>query len=355
VSASDVPTIRLLGVDLARLETQEALGKIEDLYGSGEPSLIAFTNAHTLNLAAEQPTYKKTLGRAALRLNDGKGVMIAAWFRGKRFPHDLNGNFFTPRILSLAAERGWSVYFLGAAPGVAEVAAGRLVRLLPGLKVVGVRDGYFSPAEEGSIVERIRSSGADVVLAGLGNPLQERWLLRHLAGTGARIGVGVGAFFDFQAGEVERAPYWMNLLGLEWLHRLVLEPRRMWRRYVLGNPRFLYRAAREALGGRATRVRGPIDEPETGIGSAIPQETGNNLAIPQETGNNLAIPQEKAAGSVVPQERGKRSKARGASASSHSDLPRREQPMAEQIDLAPAAPKDEGSSSEEAEHVQRTR
>lgn len=252
---SELDVITVLGLDIASLDLGAAVQAIEGLYASAEPSVVAFTNAHTLNLAAEDPGYKETLRRAALRLNDGKGVMIAAWFQGRRFPRDLNGNLFTPEILALAADRGWPVYFLGAGPGVAAAAATRLVATLPGLRVAGVRDGYFTPDEGDDVVEAIRMSGAGLLLVGLGNPLQERWLGRRLGETGARVGVGVGAFFDFQAGTVQRAPRWMNALGIEWLHRLALEPKRMWRRYVLGNPLFLARAARAAVAPRFRAAR----------------------------------------------------------------------------------------------------
>jgi exopolysaccharide biosynthesis WecB/TagA/CpsF family protein len=117
----------------------------------------------------------------------------------------------------------------------------------PALKVAGARDGYWSPGSDAEVATEIRSSGAEVVMAALGNPLQERWLAAHLEDTGARLGVGVGAFFDFAAGEVARAPAWMNRLGVEWVFRLLQEPRRLWGRYVVGNPLFLARVLRAKL------------------------------------------------------------------------------------------------------------
>lgn len=239
-------SLQVLGVTVARLDPEAALSEIERLYEKGEAASVVHVNAHTLNLAAEDPSYRAILNRAHLVLNDGKGIMLAARLQGSGFPADLNGNFFSPRLLTLAASRGWPVYFLGAAPGVAAAAANRLTGRIPALKVVGVRDGLFGRDRDAEVAEGVRAAGADLVLVALGNPLQERWLDRWLPVTGARIGTGVGAFFDFQAGAVQRAPGWMNRLGLEWAHRLALEPRRMWRRYLIGNPLFVVRAARSA-------------------------------------------------------------------------------------------------------------
>jgi exopolysaccharide biosynthesis WecB/TagA/CpsF family protein len=148
-------------------------------------------------------------------------------------------------LLERAALRGWPTYFLGAGEGVAERAAELLQRRWPKLVIVGTRHGYVAPGESGEVCAAIRAAGTGLLLVGMGNPLQERWLDAHLAGTGARLGVGVGAFFDFQAGVVPRAPVWMNRLGIEWVHRLAQEPGRLWRRYLLGNPAFLYRVVRE--------------------------------------------------------------------------------------------------------------
>jgi exopolysaccharide biosynthesis WecB/TagA/CpsF family protein len=241
------PTIEILGVPFARLGRADAVDAIESLYEREAPAFIAFANSHSLNLAAANPSYKEVLRRADLVLNDGKGVMIAAHIKGARFPADLNGNAMSPLILERAAARGWPVYFLGGRRGVAERAAKRLTNRLPALVVAGVSDGYFDPSDEGRVIGDIKRSEAGVLMVAFGNPVQEYWLDRKLASTGARIGLGVGAFFDFQAGEVPRAPDSLNRVGLEWAYRLAKEPRRLWRRYLLGHPLFLARVVRESV------------------------------------------------------------------------------------------------------------
>jgi N-acetylglucosaminyldiphosphoundecaprenol N-acetyl-beta-D-mannosaminyltransferase len=252
---ADLPSIEISGVPVARVTPRRALDAIVDLAGSAPPVMVAHVNVHTLNLAVADDSYRELLRSADLVLNDGKGIMLGARLLRTPFPADLNGNFFSPLLLELAGARGWPVYFLGAKPGVAERAAEIVAGRIPGLTVAGARDGYFAPEEEEEVAAAISASGAKVVLVGLGNPRQERWLRRWLGSTGAVVGSGVGAFFDFQTGEVARAPEWMNRMGLEWVHRLAKEPRRMWHRYLVGNPRFLWRVAREKRASRASLPR----------------------------------------------------------------------------------------------------
>jgi exopolysaccharide biosynthesis WecB/TagA/CpsF family protein len=245
-----VTTIDILGVRFARLTLQQAEVLAEELYERKEPAWIAVENVHGVNIAWKHPSHRDVLNDADLVLNDGKGILLGARLLGERFPADLNGNVFTPMVLRLAAARGWPVYFLGAAPGVAERARSKLIQDLPGLEVVGTHHGFFGPEELPRVIDKIRTTGARVLVVGMGNPLQEKWLHDHVVDTGVALGVTAGAFLDFEAGEVPRAPAWMNRTGFEWLFRLIVEPRRMWRRYLLGNPAFVYRVIRQRLSRR---------------------------------------------------------------------------------------------------------
>ncbi|MGW0518317.1 WecB/TagA/CpsF family glycosyltransferase [Crossiella sp. NPDC003009] len=242
---SNVPTVTVLGIRVVCLPRQQALSVVGELLDSPEPDLLAFANAHSLNLAARHPAYRRVLHDAALVLNDGSGLAMAAKLQGKSFPDNLNGTDLTPEILRLAAERDAPVYFLGGEPGIAETAARNLTSRIPGLRVAGARHGFFTPAQEPEVIAGIKASGARMLVVAMGNPRQELWLDRHLADTGAQLGVAVGAFLDFAAGKVSRAPGWMRKAGIEWLYRLALEPRRLFTRYVLGNPLFLARVLLE--------------------------------------------------------------------------------------------------------------
>ena len=213
--------------------------------------MIAHANVHTLNLASQDQPYMEILRGADMVLNDGKGVMLGARLLGQRFPADLNGNFFTPMVVARAAERGWPIFLLGAKPGVPERLADVLRGKHPDIPIVGCHHGHITAEEEPDIVVSIRESGTGLLLVGMGNPHQERFLARRLSETGARLGIGVGAFFDFQTDNVPRAPEWMNRYALEWVFRLVQEPRRMWRRYLVGNPAFIGRVLKQRRLGSA--------------------------------------------------------------------------------------------------------
>lgn len=228
---------------LSRLQTAEP----------STPVHLGYVNAHSLNLAYLDQTYRSAINQCAYVLNDGVGLSIAARMRGVTFPDDLNGSDFTLRVLSLAAAQDWGVFLYGGRPGVAAAAADRLSARVPGVRIVGVHDGFSHDPR--SVARQVREAGADVVIVALGNPGQELWLDEWLAETGCRLGVGVGAFLDFVSGRVPRAPAWVHALGLEWVYRLCREPRRLARRYVIGNPVFLYRAWRLRIAERGVRAR----------------------------------------------------------------------------------------------------
>lgn len=239
------PTIEILGVPFARLDAAAALEQVELLYERESPAMVAHANVHTLNLTVEDPAYREVLRAADMVLNDGKGVMLGARLLGSSFPEDLNGNAVTPLVVERAAQRGWPVFLLGAKPGVAERLAGVLRELHPSIDIVGHHHGHFSAEEEPEVVVRIRELGTGLLLVGMGNPYQERFLARRLTETGARLGIGVGAYFDFMTGTVARSPAWMSRYGLEWVHRLSMEPKRLWRRYLIGNPAFVTRVIKQ--------------------------------------------------------------------------------------------------------------
>jgi exopolysaccharide biosynthesis WecB/TagA/CpsF family protein len=244
-SSSVVPTLSILGVPISRLTGDQALEAIGDWAADGTCQTLAYVNAHTLNLAARNDALHRSLTRSRLVMNDGIGLSLAARMRGEGFSENLNGSDFTVRLLQLAASHDWGVFFLGGEPGVAEVAAERLEQRIGGLRVVGVSHGFTDMSDE-MLARRVRDAGAALLVVALGSPRQEIWLDENLEATGALVGIGVGAFLDFTAGRVRRAPRWMNALGIEWCFRLFQEPRRLWRRYLLGNPAFLLRAWRDA-------------------------------------------------------------------------------------------------------------
>jgi len=252
VLGQDVRTI--LDVPILVRTSPEAIWLLDDRFERGKPTVVAFANAHTLNRTAIEPEVHSMLDRAIV-FNDGVGVDIASRLLfGRAFPANLNGTDFVPHYLQHTTKR-YRIFMLGAKPGVAERAAMRLAERAPGHVFVGVSHGYIPPGETEALIDRIRQSGADVLLVAMGNPDQERWLSTHLAATGCRLGFGVGGLFDFLAEAVPRAPAWIRAARLEWIFRLLQEPRRLWRRYLVDMPVFLTRIFRQWLAGaRVSRV-----------------------------------------------------------------------------------------------------
>lgn len=234
--------LRLWDVPIDVISRDEALHTIDTLSQRHEPAFVAFANAHVLNLAAGDDEYRDVLNKHALVLNDGIGAAIAARMFRVRFPDNLNGTDLSPLILADAARRGDRVAFIGAAPGVSEIAADQLKRDIPGLRVEFTSHGYLSASERDTLVATLDRREVNMVLVGMGCPIQEKWALNHLADSGVAVVLSVGAFFDFAAQRVPRAPAIVRKLHLEWAFRLANEPRRLFRRYVIGNPEFIIRA-----------------------------------------------------------------------------------------------------------------
>jgi alpha-1,3-mannosyltransferase len=246
----------ILDVPVGVTTVPEAVALLDDRVEDATPSTVIFANAHTLNQAMSSGPTLAALRRSIV-FNDGIGVDIASRLLfGKSFPENMNGTDFVPNYLKHTRHR-LRIFLLGGVPGIAERAAEHLSRVAPQHEVVGCGHGYLSAGGTADIVERIRQAQADLLLVAMGDPKQELWLTEHLAKTGCRLGIGVGALFDFMAGTVPRAPAWVQSMRLEWLYRMIQEPRRLWRRYLVGMPMFLLRVGKQWIGG--ARVSGAME------------------------------------------------------------------------------------------------
>jgi alpha-1,3-mannosyltransferase len=228
---TEIGPVRVRGLDY-----QAALSTVAAMLDSPDKQVVAFCNAHTVNLSRRDARFRHALDRA-LVLNDGVGVDLARRvLYGTPFPDNLNGTDFTPALLG-TVRRPLRLFLLGSRPGVAERAADVLAERFPGHRIVGTRDGFFDPSEGAAVADAIARSRADLVLVGMGQPRQELWAVEHGQATGAVV-MCVGAYLDFVAGVVRRAPDWVRKGRLEWLFRLASEPGRLAGRYLIGNPRF---------------------------------------------------------------------------------------------------------------------
>ena len=209
-------------------------------------------NVHGLNLAWQQPEVRECFREANLVVCDGKGVQYAARWLGTPLPDRLTYADWTWSLAQLAADHGFTLYFLGGRPGVAAKAAHVLQGRWPELQVVGCHDGDFdktiSSTENRAILAKVNSANPDILVTAFGMPMQELWVTANRPQLQTRVALCGGAVFDYISGELVRGPDWMTQHGLEWLARLAIEPRRLWRRYLLGNPQFLWRVLRQKLG-----------------------------------------------------------------------------------------------------------
>ncbi|TIW16053.1 MAG: WecB/TagA/CpsF family glycosyltransferase [Mesorhizobium sp.] len=237
---------RILGISVLAIRWDEATALLSRLIAERRFTKVSFLNAHNANLAYSDPVFAEALDDF-LVLPDGVGVDIAAkLLYGAPFPDNLNGTDFIPAFLQ-ASTRPLTVALLGATRVNAEAASVKLSALAVQHRFVVIHDGYFSPSEEPAIVERIARLRPDVLLVAMGVPRQELWIARHIDARHCTLPIAVGALLDFLSGMVPRAPLWMRRLRLEWLYRLWIEPGRLWRRYVVGNPLFLWRVFKQKL------------------------------------------------------------------------------------------------------------
>ncbi|MEX2142283.1 MAG: WecB/TagA/CpsF family glycosyltransferase [Pirellulales bacterium] len=241
-AADDNSLVSVFGVRIANLDEVSAIRSLEQIIDDfdGHARAVYFVNAHTLNFAARQPEFRDVLNRAACVFGDGTGVRWAARCRGVRMKANLNGTDLVPRLFHDTAGRGLRYYLLGAAADMVARAAAKAEELFPGWTLAGYHHGYIDKHRCPDVIEQINAAEPHLLLVCMGNPLQEQWIDRHLGSLRVPICMGTGALIDRWAGNLPRAPRWIRRLGHEWAHVLLQQPHK-WRRYLLGNPLFLWR------------------------------------------------------------------------------------------------------------------
>ena len=246
------PRLTLLGVPVDAVSYRDLLDAIASwIETGGGARQICTVNPEFIMIAQGDPIFLGILQRAALCVPDGVGLLWACRRKGFALPERVTGSDGLPRIAEAAAQNGWRIFLLGAAPGVAEQAAAALKNSYPGLQIVGSYAGSPAAAEEDQIVARVNASRADILFVAYGAPRQDKWIARNLPRLHVSAAMGVGGSLDFIAGIVPRAPGWMRDLGLEWLYRLLRQPWRL--RRMLRLPRFVFGVL------RAADVHSPID------------------------------------------------------------------------------------------------
>ena len=229
--------VNILGVDVDAVTMAEAVDVVRRAMDTRAGVMVATANAEMLMRATHDEELCRILNASALVVPDGAGTVWAARHLGHAMPERVAGYDLAQELLRCAPAEGRRVYFFGSAPGVAEKAKAKAEQLYPGIEIVGVRNGFFSPADNAAIIAEIRAARPDLLLVALGVPKQEKWIAAHLAELDVPVAIGVGGTLDVMAGVMKRAPYWMQRAKLEWLFRGLMQPKRAGR--LLALPKFV--------------------------------------------------------------------------------------------------------------------
>ena len=247
----DLVNINLLGVRMCLISAESLVNFIaQSIVGRGKVRVV-YVNIHAINLAHEFDWFRNFINNSGIAYCDGYGVKWGARLLGFRIPERLSPPDWITLLAAECSRRRFSLFLLGAHPGVAEKVATIFKQQFPELSIVGVQHGYFDKFpksnENEAVLHAINTTNPDILLVGMGMPIQEHWIMENWNKLDAKVVLPVGALFDYMAGEYPRAPHWMTNHGLEWLGRLIVEPNRLWRRYLIGNPRFLWLLLRQRL------------------------------------------------------------------------------------------------------------
>lgn len=239
--------VEVLGVSIGVLTRHRLTALLRECLDAGMRGWFSYVNVYAVNLAFEHAWFRLFLNESLVTYCDGQGVRLGAALLGRPLPERIVMSDWIYDVCELAVMRQARVYLLGSTLQVIEKACAVLREMYPELRIVGTHHGYPSEIECELVVQSIQKANPDLLIVGMGMPHQEEWILRYRDRLNAQIVLNAGSCFDYVAGAKKRCPAWMGVMGLEWLFRLVKEPRRLWRRYVIGNPLFLLRILHERL------------------------------------------------------------------------------------------------------------
>jgi len=246
------PKIQLLGTQLTLCNCRQLLQVIERIVRTARKGTVVSGNVYSFNLAYQHKWLRDFFNQVDIVRLDGAGVRLGAKILGHTTPQRMTWADFAWQLAELAQQHAFTMFLLGARPGIADKAAAQLQERFPNLHIVGTHHGYFDKTpgspENQAVIQAINAVKPNILILGFGMPLQERWLMENSDHIEANVILTGGAVFDYVSGELRRAPRWMTERGLEWLGRLVIEPRRLWRRYIIGNPLFLWRVLKQRWG-----------------------------------------------------------------------------------------------------------
>lgn len=246
-AAGAPPKVRICGVDIDAIDLETLLARVSAYADANAPALVNYVNVHGMNLAHDDAAFRDVLNRSDILFCDGFGVKLGARILGHRIGERMTPPDWIDRLFEQCAAAGHAVYFVGDTAEVIEVFVKTVRERHPQLSIAGHDDGFFELRGEQAdrIVADLRAKRPPIVITGMGMPRQEIWARDVRDELQHGVFLATGALFRWYSGYEKRAPRWMTDHGLEWLARVVTSPRKLWRRYLVGNPRFLFRVFRE--------------------------------------------------------------------------------------------------------------
>ena len=241
------PSCSILGVNIAVTNMKKTIGYLDAHFEDLSGSYICISNVHTTVMSHDEEDYRMVQNGAAIALPDGKPLSVACRKRGFAEAERVTGPDLMREIFLLSAQKGWRHYFYGSTEDTLQLLRAALEKAYPGIIIAGMYSPPFRPLtaeEDRQDIDRINQAKADFVWVGLGAPKQERWMAAH-QGKVRGLMIGVGAGFDYHAGTLKRAPLWMQKCSLEWLYRLLQDPVRLFKRYLVTNTKYLWLIGRE--------------------------------------------------------------------------------------------------------------
>jgi len=269
-----LPHVSILGCRIEALTMEQTVREVDRICRDGGPVQHCVVNASKAVLIQTDHRLRGIVNSCELVNADGQSIVWAARLLGRPLPERVAGIDLFVRLLALAEQRGYGVYFLGATSDVVQGVVARAQREHPGLTVCGHHDGYLRAGDTEAVVAEVRSTRPHLLFVGMPSPRKEYWLAENLEAMGVPFAMGVGGSFDVYAGKTARAPLWMQQAGLEWFYRFSREPRRMWRRYLFGNLAFMRLVQRQYVAERTTGRRATDVAPGAGEGRRVTDRAG---------------------------------------------------------------------------------
>ena len=248
--------VNICGINFNNITMEHSLAVIEELIRTKKQATVFHPNVDCVCIANDDKDLMRIYNKSDLVLADGMAIIWASKLLRKPLKEKISGPDLLPRICAMASEKNYNIFFLGGREGVAKKACEVFKGKYKKLRIAGFYHGYFDKAgdENRWVISKIANEKPDILVVAFGTPLQEKWIEKNMEELEANLCIGVGAAIDFHAGTIPRAPRWIQNIGFEWLFRLFIEPKRLWRRYLVRDLKFFHLLLLELIGNKKNNI-----------------------------------------------------------------------------------------------------